>query len=248
MSTLIGLPKLQIDDKSVEADLIIFDLDGTLVDDRDRYRHLASIRLSTVREAAGKDASLTWAKLSGVNPETLEVDMNGPLSKAPRREDQAIAAAALYQHGRPWHEARELAQKIYGDADKAQAESYTPRLFPGAAEALRRLRDAGFRLGMTTNGETRITVQVLKALEINGLFDVVVGADMVVEGKPAPDMILEACEMLGVEPSQAIYVGDQPTDAQAGRSAGVAMVIGVVDPELTASGADVVLQSVAELR
>jgi len=54
--------------------------------------------------------------------------------------------------------------------------------------------------------------------------------------------------MLGVEPSQAIYVGDQPTDAQAGRRAGVAMVIGVGDHELTASGADVVLQSVAELR
>ncbi len=242
------MPTLQIDDKSVEADLILFDLDGTLVDDRDRYRHLASIRLRTVREVAGKEASLTWAKLSGVNPETLEVDMNGPLSKAPRREDQAIAAAALYQHGHPYHEARELAHKIYDEADKAQADSYTPRLFSGAAEALIRLRDVGFRLGMATNGETRITAQVLKALEIDGLFDVVVGADMVVEGKPAPDMILEACEMLGVEPSQAIYVGDQPTDAQAGRSAGVAMVIGVGDPELTASGADVVLKSVAELR
>ena len=242
------MPTLQIDGKSVEADLILFDLDGTLVDDRDRYRHLASIRLRTVREVAGKEASLTWARLSGVNPETLEVDMNGPLSKAPRREDQAIAAAALYQHGHPYHKARELAQKIYDEADKAQADSYTPRMFPGAAEALRRLRDVGFRLGMTTNGETKITAQVLKALEIDGLFDVVVGADMVVEGKPAPDMILEACEMLGVEPSQAIYVGDQPTDAQAGRSAGVAMVIGVGDPELTSSGADVVLQSVAELR
>ena len=242
------MPTLQIDDKSVEADLILFDLDGTLVDDRDRYRHLASIRLRTVREVAGKEASLTWARLSGVNPETLEVDMNGPLSKAPRREDQAIAAGALYQHGHPYHKARELAQKIYDEADKAQADSYTPRLFSGAAEALSRLRDVGFRLGMATNGETRITAQVLKALEIDGLFDVVVGADMVVEGKPAPDMILEACEMLGVEPSQAIYVGDQPTDAQAGRSAGVAMVIGVGDPELTTLGADVVLQSVAELR
>ena len=244
---MINLPTLKIDDRSVEADLVLFDLDGTLVDDRDRYRHLASIRLRTVRDMAGKEASLTWAKLSGVNPETLEVDMNGPLSKAPRREDQAIAAAALYQHGHPYHEARELAQKIYDEADKAQADSYTPRLFPGTAEALKRLKDVGFRLGMTTNGETKITVQVLKALEIDGLFDVVVGADMVVEGKPAPDMILEACEMLGVDPSQAIYVGDQPTDAQAGRGADVAMVIGIGDPELTASGADVVLKSVAEL-
>ncbi|OGD55825.1 hypothetical protein A3K81_06365 [Candidatus Bathyarchaeota archaeon RBG_13_60_20] len=244
---MIGLPALTIDGKKVEADLIIFDLDGTLVDDRDRYRHLAAVRLRAIQEAAGREASLTWAKLMGVNPETREVDMGGPLSKAPRREDQAIAAAALYQHGRPWHEARELAQKVYDDADRVQAETYTPRLFPGAAEALRRLRSVRFRLGMATNGETRITLQVMKDLGIDALFEVVVGADKVVESKPAPDMILEACEMLGVDPSRTIYVGDQPVDVQAGRNAGVAMVILVGDQELLSSGADVVLKSVAEL-
>jgi phosphoglycolate phosphatase len=183
----------------------------------------------------------------GVNPETREVDMAGPLSKAPRREDLAVAAAALYQHGHPWHEARMLAQKAYDEADRVQAETYTPRLFPGAAEALRRLRGAQFKLGMTTNGEARITRQVLKGLDIEALFEVVVGADMVVEGKPAPDMILEACEMLGVEPNHTIYVGDQPTDVEAGRNAGVAMNIGVGDQGLLAAGADVVFNSVAEL-
>jgi phosphoglycolate phosphatase len=244
---LIDLPALTIDGRKVEADLILFDLDGTLVDDRDRYRHLAVARLGAVQEAAGKEASLTWAKLMGVNPETREVDMAGPLSKAPRREDLAIAAAALYQHGHPWHEARELAQRAYDEADRVQAETYTPRLFPGAAEALRRLRGARFKLGMTTNGEARITRQVLKSLDIEALFEVVVGADMVVEGKPAPDMILEACEMLGAEPRRAIYVGDQQTDVEAGLSAGVAMVIGVGDEGLLAHGAGVVLKSVAEL-
>ena len=241
------MPTLKIDNRSVEADLILFDLDGTLVDDRDRYRSLASIRLRLMLEMAGNEAALTWARLSGVNPETLEVDPKGPLSKAQRREDQAIAAAALYLHGHPYNKARELAQRIYNEADKSQADSYTPHLFNGASNALRRLIDKGFRLGITTNGETRITVQVLEALEISGLFDVVVGADMVGEVKPAPDLILKACEMLGMKPSQAIYMGDQPTDAQAGRAAGVAMVVGIGDVELMASGADVVFQSVAEL-
>jgi phosphoglycolate phosphatase len=244
---MIDLPALTIDGRGMEVDLILFDLDGTLVDDRDRYRHLASARLGAVQEAAGREASLTWAKLMGVNPETREVDMAGPLSKAPRREDLAVAAAALYQHGHPWHEARELAQRAYDQADQLQADSYTPRLFPGAAEALRRLRGARFKLGMATNGEARITRQVLRELDVEALFEVVVGADMVVEGKPAPDMILEACEMLGVEPSRTIYVGDQPTDADAGRRAGVAIVILVGDHEPAASGADIVLKSVAEL-
>jgi phosphoglycolate phosphatase len=247
MYRLIGLPTLKIDGGYVDADLILFDLDGTLVDDRNRYKHLASARLAAVQEAAGSEASLTWAKLMGVNPETGEVDMAGPISKAPRREDLAVAAAALYQHGHPWHEARDLAQRAYDQADRVQAELYTPRLYPGAAEALRRLREARFKLGMATNGEARITRQVLRGLDIEALFEVVVGADMVVEGKPAPDMILAACEILGVEPSRTIYVGDQPTDVDAGRRASVAMVILVGDHEPAASGADVVLKSVAEL-
>jgi len=242
------LPSLKIGEVEAEVDLILFDLDGTLVDDRDRYRSLASARLRAVREVAGKEAALTWAKLMGVNSESFEVDMAGPLSKAPRREDLAIAAAALYQHGHPWHRARELAQVAYDQADSVQAQSYTPKLFTGAHEALSRLSQVGFRLGMATNGETRITSGVLKDLKIDRFFDVVVGADMVVEGKPAPDMILEACGLLDIEPGAAAYVGDQPTDAQAGRSAGLAMVIGVGDPGLRGAGADVVLKSVAELK
>jgi len=241
------LPALKIDEIEAEVDLILFDLDGTLVDDRDRYRSLASARLRAIREAAGKEAALTWAKLMGVNPETFEVDMAGPLSKAPRREDMAVAAAALYQHGHPWHKARELVQKAYDEADSVQSQGYTPKLFPGAYEALSKLSQAGFRLGVATNGETRITSDVLRDLKIDRLFDVVVGADMVVDGKPAPDMILEACSLLDVEPGAAAYVGDQPTDAQASRSAGLALVIGVGDPGLRDAGADVVLKSVAEM-
>ena len=241
------MPALRIDEIEAMVNLILFDIDGTLVDDRDRYRSLASARLRAISDAAGREAALTWAKLVGVNPDTYEVDLAGPLSKAPRRDDLAVAAAALYQHGHPWHKARELAQKAYDEADSVQAQGYTPKLYSGAHEALSRLHQAGFRLGVATNGETRITSGVLKDLKIDRFFDVVVGADMIVEGKPAPDMILEACSMLDVEPGAAAYVGDQPTDAQAGRSAGLALVIGVGDPGLKDAGADVVLKSVAEL-
>jgi phosphoglycolate phosphatase len=241
------LPTLKIDEKETTVDLVLFDLDGTLVDDRDRYRSLASARFRAVREATGKEAAVTWAKLMGVNPDTFEVDMAGPISKAPRREDMAIAAAALFQHGHSWYEAKELIQRAYEEADNVQAQSYTPKLFPGVYDALKNLAGVGFRLGIATNGETRITSGVLRDLKIDRFFDVVVGADMVVEGKPAPDLILEACNLLDVEPGTAAYVGDQPVDAQAGCSAGLALVIGVGDPGLKDSGADVVLRSVAEL-
>ena len=70
---------------------------------------------------------------------------------------------------------------------------------------------------------------------------------MVNEGNPAPDMILKACELAGASPEKTVYVGDQPTDARAARSAGVAYNVGVGGTELLDAGADAVVGSVSEL-
>ena len=241
------MPTLRINDTELDAELILFDLDGTLVDDQARYRRLAESRMKAMARNVNKEAAETWARLEGVDPESLHVDMNGPLSKAPRREDLTVAAVALYLHGHPWYRARELSKAIYDEADEIQRRSYTPRFFPGARKALEGLKHRGFRLGVATNGETSLTQGVLETMEALELFDVVVGADMVNDGKPAPDMILKACELTGASPEKTVYVGDQPTDAQAARNAGVAYNVGVGGTELLDAGADAVVDSVSEL-
>ncbi len=80
-------------------------------------------------------------------------NLDGPLSKAPRSEDLTVAAVALYQHGHPWHRARELSRIIYAEADEIQRLHYIPRFFLGVREALERLKSTGFSLGVATNGE-----------------------------------------------------------------------------------------------
>jgi len=242
------LPTLRIDDEKQEAEFILFDVDGTLVDDKERSRRLAESRMEAVTNRVGREAAETWARLSGVDPDSFAVDMNSPLSKAPRREDLTVAAVALYQHGHPWHRARELSKTIYDEADEIQRRSYIPRFFPGARETLEGLRSTGFRLGVATNGEAGLSRGVLEALGALELFDVVVGADMVNEGKPAPDMVLKACELVGVPPEKTVYVGDQPTDAQAASRAGVAFIVGVGGAELLDAGADAVVDSVSEIK
>jgi phosphoglycolate phosphatase len=241
------MPTLRINHEELDAELILFDLDGTLVDDQARYRRLAESRMKAMARNVSKEAAETWARLEGVDPESLNVDMNGPLSKAPRREDLTVAAVALYLHGHSWYRARELSKAIYDEADEIQRRSYTPRFFPGARKALEGLKSRGFRLGVATNGETSLTQGVLETLEALELFDVVVGADMVNDGKPAPDMILKACELTGASPEKTVYVGDQPTDAQAARSAEVAYNVGIGGLDLLDAGADAVVDSVSEL-
>jgi phosphoglycolate phosphatase len=242
------LPTLMINNKEQEAEFILFDLDGTLIDDRERSRRLAESRMKAMTSRVGREAAETWARLSGVDPDSFSVDLDGPLSKAPRSEDLTVASVALYKHGHPWHRARELSKIIYDEADEIQRQTYIPRFFPGVSEALERLRSTGFILGVATNGEASLARGVLEKLDSLRLFDVVVGADMVDEGKPAPDMIFKACDLTEAPPDKTVYVGDQPTDAQAGSHAGVAMVVGVGGVELLGVGADAVVESVSELK
>jgi len=241
------MPKMTIKGVDVEAELLLFDLSGTLIDDREQFQSLAKARMRAFTDKTDPEVAKTWADLEGVDPGTLEVDMDGPLSKAPRSEDLAVATLALYRHGCPWHEARKLAQEIYCEADAIQRTTYRPLFFGGLRPAVEALKARGFKLGIATNSQSQTVVDVLKSLDAEALFEVVVGTDMVVESKPAPDMILEACTLTGVDTMQTVYFGDQPTDMEAGRNANVAYVVGVGGADLMDAGADVVLGSVSEL-
>ncbi len=243
------MPVLSIGDAKVEANFILFDLDGTLVDGAARHRSLARMRIEAIGNLVGSEAVDRWAELSGVNPASGDVDPDGPLTRAPRRDDLAVAAAAIYLTGRGWLEAKRLATEAYEEADHLQERDYTPLLLPGVEEALRRLREAGFRLGIATNGEGATAAAMARALGIEGLFDAIVGAEDVKQEKPAPDMILLACKRVGVTPDEAVYVGDLPEDVEAGRGAGVKVVVAVNGPDLSArEAADFALNTIADMR
>jgi len=231
--------------KRMRCSLVVFDLDGTLLDDEPKYRFLAEARMREITRVAGREAAETWARLSGVDPSTMRVDMDGPLSKAPRREDVAIAAAAICLTGRRWNEAKSLADEAYEAADRVQSMNFTPSFYPGVRRKIEEMREEGLRLGVATNGERGNAEVMLRRLDALGSFDIVVGADDVKNAKPAPDMILFASERLGLGPENVVYIGDQPTDMVAGRGAGCGAVV-AVGPEAE-SLSELSARSVAEI-
>ena len=237
-------PFIIVNGEKLKAKLILFDVDGTLVDDRDRYKALAKSRMRAIENASSPETSRKWAELEGVNVETLEIDMNGPLSKAPRREDLIVATTAFYLTGKPWYAAKELAEKSYQEADRIQSETYTPRFFNGVHRTLEKLKDRGFKLGVVTNGQTNLTADAFESMGVDTLFDVIVGADMVTETKPSPEGILKACELMKVKPVETLYIGDQLTDVVAGLNAQVKHVIRVGEE---AEGSKFSVSSVADL-
>lgn len=89
--------------------------------------------------------------------------------------------------------------------------------YPGIAEALAAL--PGRKSTATTKG-TPTTRAVLEMFGLLPYFHHVQGTDGF-PAKPAPDVILASLQVFGVQPADCLFVGDSPTDMEAGRRAGV---------------------------
>ncbi|MCT8971531.1 trehalose-phosphatase [Microbaculum marinisediminis] len=126
-------------------------------------------------------------------------------------------------------------------------------VFESTVALIRRLR--GRHLGMALVSSSRNAHAVLAAAHVAALFDVVIdGNDIArlgLDGKPAPDLFLEAAERLGADPRRSIVLEDAISGVRAGRAGGFGLVVGIdrrnQADELKRNGADVVVQDVAEL-
>ncbi|MDI7275614.1 MAG: HAD family hydrolase, partial [Anaerolineae bacterium] len=200
---------------------------------------------------AGPEAAKAWQQAVGLDLDRRWIDRDGPLCMAPRHEELLVAAGLLYRLGRPWDEARALAQAAYDRADESSRPPYGAQLLPGVADLVASLRSHGLRLAIATTDRRSRAEAALAALGIGHHFSAFVGAEDVARGKPAPDMALAACEQLGCCPEETIVVGDSPADLQMGRAAGAGACIGVTTglngADRLAGLADAVLPTVSAL-
>ncbi|RDX76566.1 hypothetical protein CR513_43426, partial [Mucuna pruriens] len=91
---------------------------------------------------------------------------------------------------------------------------------PAAEEVFRALRKSGVKLAVVSNFDTRLR-PVLRALNCDNWFDAVAVSAEVAAEKPNPTIFLKACELLGVNPEDAVHVGDdRRNDIWGARDAG----------------------------
>ncbi|MCL2401533.1 MAG: HAD-IIIA family hydrolase [Oscillospiraceae bacterium] len=95
-------------------------------------------------------------------------------------------------------------------------------LYPSVIPVITELKNRGQKLGIISNKLRRRIMETLHKNNIADLFDIVIGSEDVRDIKPAPDGVLKATAELGVDISDAVYIGDSPTDAQTAQNAGVA--------------------------
>ena len=135
---------------------------------------------------------------------------------------------------------------------KETLEKESPGIYETSITLARRLKEAGFRLGVVSS--SRNCRAVMEAAGIENLFEVTVdgvtAAEKGLRGKPEPDTFIEAAAALGSKPEKSIIIEDAAAGVAAGARGGFGFVIGVArkqnEDELLSNGADVVVGDLGE--
>ena len=125
--------------------------------------------------------------------------------------------------GRLVRPAVEIEEAVVG-ALVARYRERPPPTIPGAIVAARDLA-RGRRSAIASGSHPAIIAAAVAALGIGDLVEVIVSADEVAAGKPAPDVYLLAARRLGVEPARAVAIEDSLNGVLAAHSAGLRVVL-----------------------
>ncbi len=172
---------------------IIFDFDGTLVDS---YEAIAT-SLNHAR-AAFSLAPASTAEVTGMVGQGLEQLIAESLG-APN-VDEGV--------------------RLFREKYETICREMTT-LLPQVRETIEELEKRGYQLGIATNKPSYFARSILNQLEIDYLFEEVVGPNDVAIPKPDPEMIELVMMRFGLGPDEALYVGDMLIDIEAARNAGI---------------------------
>lgn len=98
-------------------------------------------------------------------------------------------------------------------------------LFPGVDRLLATFESRAIAWGVVTNKPDRFTRPLLDRLGLLARTACVVSGDTCTRAKPAPDPMLHACRTVAATPDRCLYVGDAERDVQAGRAAGMPVIV-----------------------
>ena len=215
------------------ADIVLFDLDGTLTDPWEGITRCVQYGM----EAAGYHEPDRRKLTPFIGPPLMDMFM-GEYGFTKERAELAV----------------EKYRERFGEKGMFENEIYE-----GIEDMLKALRNSGRRLGVATSKPEVFAVPILEHFHIDSYFEQIVGSELSGERVRKGDVIREALRRFGVKEGNGAgrtetvwMVGDRKYDVIGAREAGIPCV-GVLygyggHEELSAAGADRLVSTVAELR
>ena len=211
------------------APLLVFDLDGTLID-------TAPDLVDTLNAVFAREG------LPAVPYDTARKLIGGGA--------RAMIARGVEAEGRvlsPTH-----LQRLFDEFIAYYTEHIADRSrpFPGLTDTLDALAAEGHRFAVCTNKLERLSVMLLRQLDLADRFVTICGQDTFGVQKPNPDMLHRTIAAAGGDPDSAMMIGDSETDIRTAKAAGVPVIavdFGYTERPVAEFAPDRVISHYAEL-
>lgn len=205
--------------------LVIFDMDGVLAD-------TGPIHFESWKKMANECASLEFSRkffeeTFGQQSIPITRKLVGP------EVDQGLVEK--------W---ADLKEQYYREMVKDKLEP-----LPGAIELIKSLKEHDFKLAVGSSGPLENVELLLTSLNIMQYFDVIITAEDVKNGKPAPDVFLICAERLNLEPRNCIVIEDAPVGIEAARRANMSSIaLTTTHPKVELNNADLIAKDLSYIK
>jgi len=180
--------------------VLLFDLDGTLLDSRDAV--IEAVADTAEQFAPGHFSQEELFARFGESFDDFLLDV-------------ARAAGKMDKN--------EVLDHYFGYVREHLADH--AKLFPRVRENLEQLKEAGYQLAVVTNKHREFAQTSLRLAGIDRMFETIVAVDDVACGKPSPEPLQKVLSDLGKRPDEAMMIGDSRFDVLAAKAAGVPAVV-----------------------
>jgi len=184
---------------------IIFDLDGTLIH-------------TTINFTVMKERMISFLEENGIPEGCL----------TPKQTTVVIIATCediLREEGRAQGEIEEVHRKLEEIMNRGELEAIKDiSEVDGVLDALQELREAGYKLAVLTRSHHAYAVEALRKIGAFDLFDVILGRGETPKPKPYREALEHTATLLGLDPVETIFVGDNHIDATSAVNAEVPFI------------------------
>ncbi len=180
-----------------DIDLLIFDLDGTLVNSLDDIVASVNYTLGTL-------------SLKPLPPEKIRTYVGDGI--------KALLTRAVATQTAVTDELVEKARRIYYTHHEEHCLDHVT-LYPHAREIMKYF--SGKKKAVASNKSERFTKKILTGLELAEHLDLILGGDTLPQKKPDPAVIEHVISVLKAPKLRTVIVGDGPQDIQCGKAAGI---------------------------
>ncbi|MEA1984396.1 MAG: HAD family hydrolase [Euryarchaeota archaeon] len=223
--------KIQINNQTIDGiELVIFDKDGTLMDLYHYWSQIIGLRARFICErlGLGKEYQNNLLYAMGIDIEARKLRPEGPVGI--KKKQVVLQTAADYLASIDYPEMEKLCIDVFDEVDELSSENLEQFIRPinGVYELIDEIINHGCKIAVATTDTTQRAKIAMDFLGISNKVDCVIGANLVRNSKPDPEMIHVILDTLKVDKSNAVMIGDAITDVQIGINADLKASIGVL--------------------